>query len=101
MATNISPADRLADRLPELPTPSSPPQALGLERFVKPALIGFTILYLGLVLFIPALNVFFQAFSGGIEGFLKTFSDRFFLNAVKLTALMAGIAIPLNTVFGL
>jgi sulfate/thiosulfate transport system permease protein len=101
MAANISPADRLADRLPELPTPSSPPQAMGLEPFVKPALIGFTIFYLGLVLFIPALNVFVQAFSGGMGGFLETFSDRFFLNAVKLTALMALIAIPLNTIFGL
>ena len=92
MATNFS-ADRFS--------PSSPPKSVGLEPFVKPALIGFTILYLGLILFIPALNVFVQAFSGGLEGFLQTFSDRFFLNAVKLTLLMAIVAIPVNTVFGL
>ena len=93
MATNIPTA---ADRFS--PNPS---KSIGLEQFVKPALIGFTILYLGLILFIPALNVFVQAFSGGIDGFLQTFSDRAFLNAVKLTALMAIVAIPVNTVFGL
>jgi sulfate/thiosulfate transport system permease protein len=93
MATNIPTA---ADRFS--PNPS---KSIGLEQFVKPALIGFTILYLGLILFIPALNVFVQAFSGGIDGFLQTFSDRVFLNAVKLTALMAIVAIPVNTVFGL
>ena len=93
MATNIPTA---ADRFS--PNPS---KSIGLEKFVKPALIGFTILYLGLILFIPALNVFVQAFSGGIDGFLQTFSDRAFLNAVKLTALMAIVAIPVNTVFGL
>jgi sulfate/thiosulfate transport system permease protein len=99
MATNIS-ADRpIAEQVPQ--SPSRPPQSVGLEQFVKPALIAFTILYLGLVLFIPALNVFVQAFAGGIPGFLATFSDRYFLNAVKLTALMALIAIPLNTIFGL
>jgi sulfate/thiosulfate transport system permease protein len=96
MATNIpTTADRFS------PSPSSPPKAIGLEPFVKPALIGFTILYLGLILFIPALNVFVQAFSGGLEGFLQTFSDRVFLNAVNLTLLMAIVAIPVNTVFGL
>ncbi|HEY9626571.1 MAG TPA: sulfate ABC transporter permease subunit CysW [Coleofasciculaceae cyanobacterium] len=98
MATNLSTSVK-PDSFQQLP--SSPPQAIGLERFVKPALIGFTILYLGLVLFIPALNVFVQAFSGGIAGFLETFSNRFFLNAVALTVLMAVVAIPLNTVFGL
>lgn len=72
-----------------------------LQALVKPALIGFTLLYLGLVLFIPALNVFVQAFSGGIDAFLKTFSERAFIHAVQLTLLMAVVAVPLNTIFGL
>ncbi|MBW4657854.1 MAG: sulfate ABC transporter permease subunit CysW [Drouetiella hepatica Uher 2000/2452] len=98
MATNLSTVDRIT----EAPSPSQPPQTVGFDRFVKPALIGFTLLYLGLILFIPALNVFVQAFTGeGLQGFIATFSDRFFLNAVKLTALMAIVAVPLNTVFGL
>jgi sulfate/thiosulfate transport system permease protein len=71
------------------------------DSWVKPVLIGFTLVFLGLILFIPALNVFVQAFSGGLDGFLTTFRSRAFLNAVKLTLLMAAIAVPLNTVFGL
>lgn len=82
-----------------------PPATLGqpaaTKQWVKPILIAFVLLYLGLVLFIPAVSVFVQAFSGGINGFLHTFTERAFLNAVKLTLLMAIITVPLNTIFGL
>lgn len=64
-------------------------------------LIGFVVIYLTLVLLLPALNVFVQAFDGGIQGFLATFTNRTFLNAVGLTLITAAIAVPLNTVFGL
>jgi sulfate transport system permease protein len=77
------------------------PESTGWQKLVKPLLIAFVILYLGLVLFIPAANVFVQAFSGGVDLFLKTFSERAFLNALKLTLLMAIISVPLNIVFGL
>lgn len=71
------------------------------ETLVKWGLIGFTLLYLGLVLFIPAINVFVQAFAKGVGPFLATFSDRTFINAVRLTLIMALICVPINTVFGL
>jgi sulfate/thiosulfate transport system permease protein len=71
------------------------------NAWVKPVLIGGVTIYLLLVLFIPALNVFVQAFSGGIEGFVQTFTQRTFINAAKLTLLMAAITVPLNTIFGL
>nr|RNJ68860.1 MAG: sulfate ABC transporter permease subunit CysW [Leptolyngbya sp. IPPAS B-1204] len=83
------------------PAATTTSEAAGWHKLVKPLLIAFVILYLGLVLFIPALNVFVQAFSGGIGLFLKTFSQRAFLNALWLTILMAVISVPLNTVFGL
>ncbi|NJO77589.1 MAG: sulfate ABC transporter permease subunit CysW [Cyanobacteria bacterium RM1_2_2] len=73
----------------------------GWQTRLKPILITFVLFYLGFVLFIPALNVFVQAFSGGMSGFLHTFTQRAFLNAVKLTLWMAIITVPLNTVFGL
>lgn len=69
--------------------------------WVKTALIVGVALYLALVLFVPALNVFVQAFSGGIGGFLSTLVERDFLHAVKLTLLMAVISVPANTIFGL
>jgi sulfate/thiosulfate transport system permease protein len=81
----------------------APPVALGQPsgNWVKPVLIGLVLLYLGLVIFIPALNVFVQALNGGIVGFLHTFTERAFVNALKLTLLMALITVPLNTGFGL
>jgi sulfate transport system permease protein len=85
---------------------STPPAANNVPEakspaWVKPVLIGVALLYLILVLFIPALNVFVQAFSGGIAGFLNTFQDRNFIHALQLTLLMAVISVPLNTIFGL
>jgi sulfate transport system permease protein len=68
---------------------------------VKPLLIGIAVLYLGLVLFIPAANVFVQAFNKGVGPFFQNLTSREFLHAVQLTLLIAVIAVPLNTVFGL
>ncbi|MBE9178936.1 sulfate ABC transporter permease subunit CysW [Oculatella sp. LEGE 06141] len=82
------------------PNPSTAPTTRS-QAWVKPVLIIGVVLYLALVLFIPAANVFVQAFDGGIDGFLTTLTRRPFLNAIKLTLLMAAITVPLNTVFGL
>jgi sulfate/thiosulfate transport system permease protein len=64
-------------------------------------LIAFVVMYVFLVILLPALNVFFQAFKEGIPAFVSTFTSRPFLNAVRLTLITAGIAVPLNTLFGL
>lgn len=64
-------------------------------------LIGVAIAYLGLVLYIPALNVFVQAFKKGVGPFFANLTQPDFIHAVKLTVLLALIAVPLNTVFGL
>lgn len=65
------------------------------------ALVGVAIAYLALVLYIPAINVFMQAFSKGVAPFLANLTQPTFLHAIKLTVLMALICVPLNTVFGL
>jgi sulfate/thiosulfate transport system permease protein len=89
------------NQVPQAPTPLSDAPVSDRRGWVKVALIAFVLLYLGLVLFIPSVNVFVQAFSGGIDRFLHTFTERTFLNAIKLTLLMAVVAVPLNVVFGL
>ncbi|QIZ72371.1 sulfate ABC transporter permease subunit CysW [Oxynema aestuarii] len=63
--------------------------------------IAVAIVYLGLVLLIPAINVFFQAFRKGIAPFLHNLAEPAFLHAVTLTVIVAAIVIPINTVFGL
>ncbi|HBB30953.1 MAG TPA: sulfate ABC transporter permease subunit CysW [Cyanobacteria bacterium UBA8803] len=67
----------------------------------KTILIGIAIAYLLLVLFIPALAVFYEAFHKGVQAFLTAASTREFISAVRLTLIMAAIALPLNTIFGL
>ena len=71
------------------------------KSFVPAILIGISFLYLGLILLIPASNVFVQAFSKGFEPILSAFKREDFQMAIKLTAGLAVVALPLNTIFGL
>lgn len=71
------------------------------QDWPKAALIGAAIAYLFLVLFIPTLNIFIQAFREGVGPFLDNLTDPAFTHALKLTVLIALIVVPLNTVFGL
>ncbi|HEY9618348.1 MAG TPA: sulfate ABC transporter permease subunit CysW, partial [Microcoleaceae cyanobacterium] len=80
----------------------TPPATPAKSRdWVKIGLITVAVGYLGLVLFIPALNVFVQAFSKGLAPLLSNMSQPVFLHAVQLTLICALIAVPLNTIFGL
>ncbi|NDJ17637.1 sulfate ABC transporter permease subunit CysW [Myxacorys almedinensis A] len=71
------------------------------KSWVPTLLIGITIVYLGLVLYIPAANVFYQAFKNGIGPFIENLTQPNFIQAVRLTVMLAAIAVPLNTIFGL
>lgn len=84
--------------LPPAPTQTGKTKA---HPWAKNGLIAIVVLYLLLLLFVPALNVFVQAFSGGIKGFLDTLTDRAFVSAVRLTLIMAIVTVPLNAIFGL
>lgn len=69
--------------------------------WVKFVMIGVALAYLSLILFIPALNVFVQAFSKGVGPFLNNLNEPAFTHAAWLTVIIALIVVPLNTVFGL
>jgi len=71
------------------------------KSWIPAILIVVAIAYVGLVLYIPALNVFIQAFSKGVGPFFSNLTRPEFLHAVQLTVMLAAIALPLNTVFGL
>lgn len=81
--------------------PTKPRSPAKENKWVPVVLIAIGIAYLGLVLYIPALNVFVQAFSKGVGPFLHNLTRPDFQHAVRLTVLLALIAVPLNTVFGL
>jgi sulfate/thiosulfate transport system permease protein len=71
------------------------------NSWVPTLLILIAIAYLALVQYIPAINVFIQAFSKGVGPFLSNLSRPAFLHAAWLTLLLALFALPVNTVFGL
>ncbi|MBV5260562.1 sulfate ABC transporter permease subunit CysW [Synechococcus moorigangaii CMS01] len=64
-------------------------------------LIGMTVVYLALILLVPVLAIFYEAFHQGITIFFAAIKAQAFVAAVKLTVIIALIAVPLNTIFGL
>ncbi len=58
-------------------------------------------LYVGLLILLPALQVVAGALAKGWQPFLETFSSPDLLSAIRLTVLMALIAVPANSIFGL
>ncbi|MFT4091263.1 MAG: sulfate ABC transporter permease subunit CysW [Asticcacaulis sp.] len=74
-------------------------------RFPKtPAAIGLTLFVVGwlaLVIILPLLNVLFEAFARGVAPYLSSLAHPDAISAVKLTLLVAAIAVPLNAVFGI
>jgi sulfate transport system permease protein len=69
-------------------------------RWVKWTLIGIAALFMAVVVALPLVVVFIEAFRKGIEVYLKSFADRNAVSALQLTLLVAVIAVPLNLVFG-
>ena len=68
--------------------------------WVKWTLIAVGVAFMALVIVLPLVVVFIEAFRKGIETYLKAFSDRNAIAAIQLTLLVAVIAVPLNLVFG-
>jgi sulfate transport system permease protein len=67
---------------------------------IKWTLIGIAIVFMLLVLVIPLALVFQQALGKGIEEYFSAFSDPGSQAAIRLTLIVAAIAVPLNLVFG-
>lgn len=64
-------------------------------------LITIGVAYLILVLLLPLATVFFEAFRQGLSAYLAGINEPDAISAMKLTLLVAAIAVPLNTVFGI
>src|SRR5215813_6349666 len=68
---------------------------------VKWLLLVIALLYLALFLVLPLASVYAQALADGIGHYLQAILDPDALAAIRLTLLVAVIAVPLNLVFGL
>jgi sulfate transport system permease protein len=67
---------------------------------VRVLLITIAIVFLTLFLLAPLVAVFVEAFRKGAGAFIESFGDADTLAAIRLTLLVAAIAVPLNLVFG-
>ena len=57
--------------------------------------------FIGLFLVLPLVSVFSQALSQGVGAAIAAISEPDALSAIRLTLLVAAIAVPLNAVFGI
>jgi sulfate transport system permease protein len=58
------------------------------------------LVYLGLVLVLPIAMVFYRTFDNGLQPVLDALQDPMAQHALFLTVVIAAIAVPLNTLFG-
>jgi sulfate transport system permease protein len=63
-------------------------------------LIASALLFLGLFLLLPLLAVFVQALAKGVSAYVAAIANPAAWAAVKLTLLVAAIAVPFNLIFG-
>jgi sulfate transport system permease protein len=68
---------------------------------VRALLLIASLAYLGLFLLLPLAAVYAQAFEKGLKPYFAAILDPDALAAVRLTLLVAAIAVPLNAVFGI
>lgn len=66
----------------------------------KVILIASGLIFLGFFLFLPLIAVFTEAFRKGVGEYLAALADPDALSAIRLTLLVAVIAVPLNILFG-
>jgi sulfate transport system permease protein len=84
----------------ERPVGGASAHATSEPAVVRWILIAVAVAFLGIFLFFPLAVVFITAFQKGVSFYLQTFQDSDTLSAIRLTLLAAGIAVPLNLVFG-
>ncbi len=75
--------------------------AIAEPAWVRWALIGVALAFLLLNLALPLAVVFYEALAKGVEAYRAAVDEPDALAAVRLTLLVAAIAVPLNVVFGL
>ncbi|WP_371874585.1 sulfate ABC transporter permease subunit CysW [Undibacterium terreum] len=68
--------------------------------WVRVVLVTIGLAFLTLFLFVPLAAVFAEAFKKGWHVYLAAITEDDALSAIRLTLIAAGIAVPLNLVFG-
>jgi len=94
MPTEIEPGIKVAAPRPANTGTADP-------AWAKLLLIGTALAFMGLMLVLPLVAVFVEALRGGLDKYFSAISNRDAWSAIRLTLIVAGIAVPLNLLFGL
>jgi sulfate transport system permease protein len=70
------------------------------SKAVKAVLIGVTLLFVAIFLIFPVIVVFVEACAKGLSGYIDGLIEPDSIAAIKLTLLVAALAVPANLVFG-
>jgi len=76
-------------------------RSLGESRVTRAVLIGTALAVLGVLVVLPLVVVFVEAFGKGIVAYFKALATDDARAAIWLTLKVAAIVVPLNTLFGL
>jgi sulfate transport system permease protein len=76
------------------------PDPLVEPRALRALLVGVTVLFLTVFLLMPLVVVFYEALRSGVGAYVATFADSEARSAIRLTLIVAAIAVPANLVFG-
>lgn len=74
---------------------------VGEPLWVRMALIGTALAFLGVLVMLPVAAVFVEAFRQGWEGYRDAILADDALTAIRLTLLVSAIAVPMNLLFGI
>jgi sulfate transport system permease protein len=74
--------------------------ALQEPLWVRRALLGLALLFLGLFLVLPLVAVFTEALAAGWSVYRDAIREPAALASIRLTLLVAAISVPVNTLFG-
>ena len=70
------------------------------SALVRYLLISIALLFVGVMLIVPLSSVFYEALKKGVDAYVKAITDPDALSSIKLTLLVAAVAVPANLVFG-
>lgn len=71
------------------------------SKVVKWVLIGVSFLFIAIMLILPLITVLTEAFKDGIKVFYQAVTDKYTVDAIILTLEATGIAVIVNTIFGI
>jgi len=67
---------------------------------VKGVAIAITVAFVGVFLLVPLVAIFYEGLKRGWAAYANAITSADSVHSIKMTLLAAGIAVPLNTVFG-